>query len=138
MQFNPDMAAARSILTEALASLIAPARPEDRSLRVVIHGAIVNAPPPPGSRISVCLSVFLVEDFMGSEGHERDLYADATTNDSGQFTAAVLIPPRWRSITSSEVNLGDTYWTGNVPSLTEPHRDDATGKQTADLVIAYD
>jgi hypothetical protein len=126
------------VLAAALSSLISAGRAEDASLRMVIRGTIAHTPPAPGCRVKVSVSVYVVEDFAGGEGHERTFYADTTTNDAGQFTAAVRIPRHWHSITASEVCIAETCWTGNAPALVRPHADDATGEQTANVEIAYE
>jgi hypothetical protein len=131
------MVAARSLLATALWSLIEPVSQAENGLRMVIRGAIADTPPTAGSRVKVCVSVF-VDDFVGGEGCDRTFCVDTTTNEAGQFTAALLLPPHWRTITDSEVNLADRCWTGNVPAHIERHRDDATGEQTADVTIAYE
>jgi hypothetical protein len=132
-----EMAQGHFMLAAALSSLIATGGAEENRLRMVIRGTIVHAPPAARSRLKVCVSVFVDEDFAGGEGDERTFCADATTNDAGQFTAAVLIPPHWRSITASEVCVADRSWTGNAPALINPRADGATGEQTADVAIAY-
>jgi hypothetical protein len=137
MQLFSDMAPARSIVAEALSSLITSIRPKASGLRLVVHGTITKAPPAPGSRVKVCVSVLPAEAFIGGEGLEQTFCADATTNEAGQFTVGVLIPAQWRSITTSEVCLAQTSWTGNVPPLLT-REDDATGGRTADVTVVYE
>jgi hypothetical protein len=127
----------RSIVTAALSSLIASIRPKAITLRLVIHGTIAKAPPALGSRVKVCVTVLPASIFIGGEGKEQTYCADTTTDEAGQFTAGVMIPTNWRGITSSEVCLAQTSWTGNVPPVVNPHDDEATGGQTADVTVVY-
>jgi hypothetical protein len=138
MQLFSDMAQGHFILAAALSSLFASAHPADSRMRVVIHGTIAQTPPAARSRVKVCVSVFVDGDFAVGEGDERTFCADTTTNEDGQFTAAVSIPPHWRNITASEVCVADRCWTGNAPASINPHANDATGEQTADVAIVYE
>jgi hypothetical protein len=138
MHLFSDMAQGHFILAAALSSLIAGAHPEASRLRVVIRGTIAQTPPAARSRVKVCVSVFVDGDLVGGEGDEQTICTDTTTNEDGQFTAAVSIPRHWRSITASEVCIADRCWTGNAPALLKPHADDATGEQTADVEIVYE
>jgi len=135
--FFRDMAGqAHFILAAALSSLIASGPAHDGRLRMVIRGTIVQAPPVAHSRVKVSVSVFMNENVVGGEGDERTFFADATTNEAGQFTAAVLIPPR-HSITASEVCVADRSWAGNVPAQLDSHQHGATGERIAEVAIAY-
>lgn len=106
----------------------------DGNLDLVIHGTIVGTPPAKGTALNVCVTASMLQNF---EGYEATYCGEATTNEFGQFTAGVLIPPHWQSVFQTTACVADTCWSGSVPPLTL-RDDEAMGGQIADVAITYE
>jgi hypothetical protein len=109
----------------------------DGNLDLVIHGTIVGAPPASGTKLAVCVHATMREDFVGGESYEATYCGEGTTNELGQFTAGVVIPPHWQSVSQSTACVGNTCWSGGVPALAL-RDNEAMGGQVADIAITYE